>query len=716
MKLPSLFPIAFFAGGIFLSIELKSFAQLSPRIIITAALLFLLVRNHRAGPRLDFGRGSVRVGGAWLFTGLAASNLERLSAPQNLAGTLIESGKLDSGAALPLGGAAFLRGDPLLLPWGTRYEINLEQAESSAGVIPVSGGLRLTYYGGETAGAAPSAARAGDRVEAFARAHTVNNFGDPGNFDTRAFLAAQNIQLQGSLRNAQLLTIVDHPRLTISERFARLRGRFLSSLNQLFAPHPDEGGLARAMLLGDRSFVDRDRVVDYQETGVYHVMVLAGLHVGALAAFFIWAGRRLRLGLLPRILLTILALTAYASIVEDRPPILRAVLMAAIYLSAKLIYRRMDLINVAALSALVILAVRPSELIDASFLLSFSAVATIGAIAIPSIARSSEPYRLALDHLADVTRDISHSPRVIQFRIEMRAATEWVSARLPRIAAPYGSGLLVRPFRAALFFWEIIFLSAILQLGMLPPLAYYFHRVTLVGPIAKHSFIIADRIGGSAGVPDARGFARVSSYSGLACVFVDSNPLDTKCFGSLVRRVAWRELPHSRAIPGSYGGVRRAGGGVIGEPAIALENLVAVERPDRTFGCGCNDSHIPVSSAPCAATARELLCSMWARATAFFFLFRKGAPCWSTEAANLEHFIPEACAPESTSEKMSFRRTCGRAGSNASTSWYSLMGMKITWADFQLFLKIFAWANFGLGETSIAQAMSRSLLRRTRMA
>ncbi len=41
------------------------------------------------------------------------------------------------------------------------------------------------------------------------------------------------------------------------------------------------------------------------------------------------------------------------------------------------------------------------------------------------------------------------------------------------------------PFRAALYFWEIIFISAILQLGMLPPLAYYFHRVTLAGPFAN---------------------------------------------------------------------------------------------------------------------------------------------------------------------------------------------------------------------------------------
>jgi len=208
-------------------------------------------------------------------------------------------------------------------------------------------------------------------------------------------------------------------------------------------------------------------------------------HVGALAAFFLWAGRRLRLALFPRILLTLLALASYACIVEDRPPILRAVLMAAVFLSAKLIYRRMDLINVAAISALVILAALPSEITDASFLLSFSAVATIGAIAAPCIARSSEPYRLALDHLSDSTRDVSHAPRVIQFRLDMRAAVAWISARLPRFAARFGSGLLVQPFRAAFYFWEIIFISAILQLGMLPPLAYYFHRVALAGPFAN---------------------------------------------------------------------------------------------------------------------------------------------------------------------------------------------------------------------------------------
>jgi competence protein ComEC len=158
--------------------------------------------------------------------------------------------------------------------------------ETNAGVTPVAGGLRLTYYRPESSAGEPLPVRAGDQVEVLARAITVRNFGDPGSFDYRGYLRRQDIELQGTLRNAALLTILGHPQLTVSDRFVRLRDRFLRTIDDLFASHPEEGALARAMLLGDRSFVERDRVVDYQKTGVYHVLVLAGLHVGALAAFF----------------------------------------------------------------------------------------------------------------------------------------------------------------------------------------------------------------------------------------------------------------------------------------------------------------------------------------------------------------------------------------------------------------------------------------------
>jgi competence protein ComEC len=482
MKLPSLFPVVCFAGGILLSRTLTSHLHFTPRIFILGALAVLLAAYSLLYQGWIL-TAAILGASAWMGLGLAAANLERASAPPNLASSLIETGKLDASAALRWHGR--LRSDPLLLPWGTRYEIALDEVETAAGVTPVSGGLRLTSYREESNAAVPLQARAGDQVECLVRVLPIRNFGDPGYFDYREYLARQDIQLKGTLRNDQLLTIAGHPHLTISDRLARARGQLLNSIEGLFPSQPDEAALARAMLLGDRSFVEHDKVIEYQTTGVYHVLVLAGLHVGALTVFFIWAGRRLRLALISRTLLTLAALAAYAGIVEDRPPIIRAVVMAGLYLSARLLYRRMDLLNVAALSALVILAARPSEITDASFLLSFSAVATIGALAVPWITRTSEPYLHGLRHLMDISRDVVHAPRVIQFRIEMRAAAEWVSARLPLFAAPYGSSLVVAPLRTGLYLWEMVLLSAVLQLGMLPSLAYYFHRVTLAGPFAN---------------------------------------------------------------------------------------------------------------------------------------------------------------------------------------------------------------------------------------
>ena len=389
MRLPSIWLVVCFAGGVLLSGKLALRLHLTPRAFLIAAPSLLIV-GFLALHKNWIVPAAIVATAAWLCLGCAAASLERVSVPVNLASSLIESGKLDSSVALRWRGQ--LRADPLALPWGTRYEMQLDEVESATGVLPVAGGLRLTSYGDRSSSGAIPLARAGDRVEVLAHANLIRNFGNPGSFDERGYLVLQGIHLQGTLRNDRLLTVLDHPRLTISNRLARLRGDFLRSIDDIFASRSEQAALARAMLLGDRSFVERDRVLAFQQTGVYHVLVLAGLHVGALTAFFIWAGRRLRLSLLMRTILTLTILATYVGIVEDRPPILRAALMATLYLSARLLYRRMDLLNVAALAALGILIVRPSEIVDSSFLLSFSAVGIIGALAVPWITHSSEPY------------------------------------------------------------------------------------------------------------------------------------------------------------------------------------------------------------------------------------------------------------------------------------------------------------------------------------
>src|SRR5207245_11788646 len=95
-----------------------------------------------------------------------------------------------------------------------------------------------------------------------------------------------------------------------------------------------------------------------------------------------------------------MALAAYVAVVEDRPPILRAALMATTLLCGWLFYRKIELLNTLAVAALVLLAARPSALADSSFLLSFLTIRTIVPLAVPWPDRPSAPYRLALEPLA----------------------------------------------------------------------------------------------------------------------------------------------------------------------------------------------------------------------------------------------------------------------------------------------------------------------------
>jgi competence protein ComEC len=128
----------------------------------------------------------------------------------------------------------------------------------------------------------------------------------------------------------------------------------------------------------------------------------------------------------------IAALAAFTGLVQDRPPILRAALMAALYLCARPLFRRVELLNTVALAALALLLWKPSSLIDSSFQLSFLAAGVIAGLAIPWMDRTSVPYRAGLAHLADVTRDGAHPPKIVQLRIEMRGFSNWLASRLHR--------------------------------------------------------------------------------------------------------------------------------------------------------------------------------------------------------------------------------------------------------------------------------------------
>ncbi len=421
---------------------------------------------------------------AWFSLGAAAAQIESLAVPINQAEHIARSGQLELGE--PLRWRGILRADALRLPWGVRYDIDLEQVQAAGRWTDIRGGLRASYFFDERAPANPIPVRAGERVELLARARLIRNFGDPGAFDYRAAFEQQGIDLTATLRNPTLMQVLPAgPAPKLSHFMARLRGRLLNELDTMLAPAEDRAAIARAMLLGDRSFLDSQQIEPFRETGVYHVLVLAGLHVGVLAALFFWVGKKVRLPVVARALLTIAALCFYIAIIEDRPPIVRAALMAAVYLLARMLYRRVSLLNAVSLAAIAILLLRPSEITQVSFQLSFLAAGIIAAIAQPFLEKTAEGYRRALEHLGDVTRDARLAPKIAEFRLDLRALSAWLRTKLPAWLGGHSDQLVVLPCRVALRLWELAILSVALQIGMLPLMAQDFHRVSFIAPLAN---------------------------------------------------------------------------------------------------------------------------------------------------------------------------------------------------------------------------------------
>src|SRR5258708_7448499 len=485
MRLPAVAIAAAFASGILLGLHpavarnAASSLLLSVLFVAIAILILTGILLLRMG-RLSFATGASLLSWAILgFLGVCVAEQPR-SADHVI--SLVERGLLPLKG--PLRWHGNLRDEPTRLPWGYGYEIELSGVEMEGTLHPTRGGLRLSFTA-RPDGERPQELHAGEEVAVLTEAKRPQVFRDEGAFDRRSYLAQQNIDLVATLRASKLIERIGSPTPTLGTLLAKARGRLRDEIDELFARTPQVAGVLRAMLLGDRSFVERAEATDFQKTGVFHVLVVAGLHVGALAFALYWVGRKLRLSRVGTMLFTLTMLGAYVAVVEQRAPVLRAALMAAVGGVRGVFFRRVVRPNSAKIAAVILLVAKPLALRDSSFQLTFVAIGCIASLALPWLENTVQPYVRALRGWRDVTRDAAHEPRAIQFRIDLRSLAQWISVRLPlRLGKPAGdvvAGGLSLTFRL----WELLVLTVALQTGMLPLMARDFHRIPLSAPIVN---------------------------------------------------------------------------------------------------------------------------------------------------------------------------------------------------------------------------------------
>jgi len=219
----------------------------------------------------------------------------------------------------------------------------------------------------------------------FVPRHPVYSYGDVlqvrGELETPPQL--DDFDYKDYLAHQEIYSIMFYPEIEILEvgkGFKPLEWIYSlrNSLSQTLAevlPEPP-ASLAQGIILGMRGNIPSSVKADFIHTGTAHLLAISGLHLsivaGILLSLGIWLfGRKNYI----YIWLALGAIWLYALLTGMHAPIVRAAIMASLFLTADLLGRQRSAITALVFAAAIMVGISPRVLWDASFQMSFTAMA-----------------------------------------------------------------------------------------------------------------------------------------------------------------------------------------------------------------------------------------------------------------------------------------------------------------------------------------------------
>ena len=138
------------------------------------------------------------------------------------------------------------------------------------------------------------------------------------------------------------------------------------------------GGLLCAMLLGERSYLSPQLMLDFERTGLTHILALSGMHLAMLSFILTKILSFIRIKKKPRKIIEIAFVIFYITLTGFPVSVVRAAVMLIISSLLFLISEKSDSITTLAISAVLIVLVQPYSIYDLSLWLSV--FATLGVL------------------------------------------------------------------------------------------------------------------------------------------------------------------------------------------------------------------------------------------------------------------------------------------------------------------------------------------------
>jgi competence protein ComEC len=326
--------------------------------------------------------------------------------------------------------------------------------------------------------------RYGARLRVMTALDRTESFRNPGVSTLTEYLERRGYDATGIVKSPLLVERLDNERVFVPLAWVyEWRQSLLALIERRF--NAETAGVLDAALLGNRYHLSRDAAERFREGGTFHVLVISGLHISFIGGLILFIVRLLTRRRVWQFGCSVIFLWAYALMVGAEPSVVRAALMFTVAALAPVLHRRAASLNALGGAGLLLLVQRPGDLFDPSFQLTFLSVLMIITIAWPLLHKLREVGEWR------PTRETPYPPACARTFRALGEILFWRESawRREMSRSVYSYRLFKHPLAARLermrvqgllrYAASAMVVSASVQVGLLPLLVLYFHRLSL---------------------------------------------------------------------------------------------------------------------------------------------------------------------------------------------------------------------------------------------
>ena len=216
----------------------------------------------------------------------------------------------------------------------------------------------------------------GDKIEFYLEYEKPSTARNYMGFDYSNYLKTKKIFGTVNLKEEDVEIISHDNSNIILRKIYKLRNLMKTKIEKLLPK--ETSGLCLGMLIGETSGIEENMQENFRDSNLSHILAVSGANVSYIIVSITYIFNKMYLRKRLSKIISIILLILFMLLTGCTSSVNRACIMAILMLIAELLYRKSDVYNNLAISALILLIINPYSLLDIGFQLSY--MGTIGIV------------------------------------------------------------------------------------------------------------------------------------------------------------------------------------------------------------------------------------------------------------------------------------------------------------------------------------------------